>query len=55
MAAQDALKNSRRRPEELLKMVPGSPKTFQKGAERVPRDPPKGPRGHPNNPKTTFK
>ena len=55
LAAQDALKNSRRRPQELLKMAPGGPKTPQKGVKRVPRDPPKGPRGHPNNPKTTFK
>ena len=55
LAAQDALKNSRRRPQELLKMAPGGPKTPQKGAKRVPRDPPKGPRGHLNNPQTLFR
>ena len=36
-------------------MAPRGSKTPQKGAKRVPRDLPKGPRGHPNNPKTTFK
>ena len=53
MAAQDATENPQRRPQELLKMAPGGPKTPQKGAKRVPRDPPKGPRGHPKRYQST--
>ena len=42
--AQNAVKNSQRRPQEFPKTVSRGPKKPQKAAKRVPRDPQEGPK-----------